>query len=70
MREEAGPGTHVTAGVIWEDPNQMETTDSREAGSLMEGKGAGKNAGLVLQIQRGRDAKRRKGRGGGYQRGG
>lgn len=70
VREGAGPGTHVTAGVMWEDPNQMEATDSREARPLMEGKDAGKNAGLALQIQGGRDAKRREGRGGGYQRGG
>lgn len=69
-REGAGTGTHVTASVMWEDPNQTEATDSRDARSLMEGDDAGKNAGLALQIQGGRDAKRREGREGGYQRGG
>lgn len=61
VREGAGTGTHVTANVMWKDPNQMEATDSREARSLMEGDDAGKNVGLALPIQVVRDAKRREG---------
>lgn len=72
VREGSGPGTHGTAGVMQEDPNQMEATGSRdcarEARSLVEGKDTGNKNGLALQILGGGDAERRGGRGGGYQR--
>lgn len=52
----------------------MEAIDSRDcatdARSLLEGKGAGRNDDLALQVLGDGDAKRREGRRGGYQSGG